>query len=712
MKKVASNGLMGGLDIGGTFTDIILVSEDGQTSTKKILSTPDDYSRGILTGLTNIFSDNNLSGSSISKIVHGSTIVTNACIELKGAKVGLITTKGFRDVLEIARGRMPVLYDLSWSKPIPLVPRDLRLEVDERIGTNGEIIKALDIDEVKVVIDELLSAGVEAIAVCLINSPKNPVHEQKIGQLIKEKAPGAYVSLSTEVMPVLKEYERTSETTVNAYVMPLVSTYLKSMRQKLAEADIKAPLYIMQSSGGMITPEIASERPIEIIECGPAAGVVGSAYLAQQQGMDNIITFDMGGTTAKASIVEDGQFTNSPEYEVGGGIHRTSRLLKGSGYSLRVPSIDIAEIGAGGGSILWVDVGGLLHIGPQSAGAMPGPACYDLGGVEPTLTDVSIVLGYLNPKYLLAGELKINREKAFKAIEEKVAKPLGIETIEAAYGAYAIANAEMMRAIRSVSSERGRDPRKFILYAFGGAGPGYAAEVARGLRMGKVIVPPMPGVFSAFGLLCADVERHYIKAFSYLWDKAEWEESALENMNITFEKMTNEAITSVEVWGGQAEVKPLLKKYVDLRYEGQAWELSIPVPEKELEQSELIVLANDFTRAYEKTYGYHLPNSPLTVVNLRLVATIPSKRPSVGSYVREYKVVNSNRTQSKRKAYWGKEHGMIVTPTLGLKDIRESPREGPLLVDCYDTTIVVPPGCSLARGAGENIIITIGSKEA
>jgi len=702
-----------GVDIGGTFTDIILIGEDRLTITKKALSTPDDYSRGILHSLKKVFAENDLSGSSIREVVHGSTIVTNACIELKGAKVGLITTKGFRDVLEIARGRMPVLYDLAWSKPIPLVPRFLRLEVDERIDTNGEIIRPLDTSEVEAIVDKLVSHGVEAIAVCLINSPKNPVHEQNIGRLIREKAPKVYVSLSTEVMPLIKEYERTSETVVNAYVMPLVSTYMKSIRQKLEEAGIKAPLYIMQSSGGMITPDIAAERPVEIIECGPAAGVVGAAYLAKQQGIGNIITFDMGGTTCKASIVEEGQFLRSPEYEVGGGIHKTSRLLKGAGYSLRIPSIDIAEIGAGGGSIIWVDVGGALHIGPQSAGAVPGPACYNLGGEEPTLTDANVVLGYLNPEYLAGGEVKLDSQKSFEAIERKVAKPLGMETLEAAYGAYSLANAEMRRAIRSVSSERGRDPRKFILYAFGGAGPGHAVGVAQGLGMKTVIVPPLPGICSAFGLLCADVERHYAKAFSYLWDKAEWEESMLEELNRNFKKMTDDAISSGELWGGRAESRPIINRYIDIRYEGQAWELSIPVPNGEIRQPHLAVLAEEFRKVYKTTYGYCLLNRPLQVVNLRLVARIPSKRPplSISQTIAFGKAVTKG-VQRKRKAYWGRKHGIMDTQALELEQVEEREREGPLLVDGYDSTIVIPPGCRIAKQISGNIIISIGSEES
>ena len=712
MNKAVPSKFRVGVDIGGTFTDIIFIGEDGSVISKKLLSTPDDYSRAILDGINSVLRDNGLSSSSIEEVVHGSTIVTNACIELKGAKIGLITTKGFRDVLEIGRGRMPVMYDLSWQKPVPLAPRRLRFEVDERVNSEGEIIQPLDIDEARAVIDKLISKGVEAVAVCLFNSPKNPTHEQKIGQLLKEMAPELYVSLSTEVMAILKEYERSSEAAVNAYVMPLVATYLRSLRQRLTETGVRAPLYIMESNGGMITPEVAAERPIDIIECGPAAGVVGCAYLAQQQNIGNIITFDMGGTTVKASIVENGQFTRSPEYEVGGGIHRASRLLKGKGYVLRVPSIDIAEIGAGGGSVLRVDVGGHLHIGPESAGAVPGPACYDLGGEEATLTDANVVLGYLNPDYLVGGEVKLNKDKAFQAIEEKVARPLGIDIVEAAYGAYSIANANMMRAIRAVSSERGRDPRKFTLYAFGGAGPGHAVGVAQGLGIKRVMMPPTPGVSSAFGLLCADIERHYAKAFSYLWDKPQWEESALEDLNRTFDRMTDEAISSVEVWAGKTKVKPLIERYIDIRYEGQAWELSIPVPEGELGQAHIAKLADDFKREYEKTYGYRL-NTPMRVANLRLVATIPSKRPSstMGPAVAHARATTQG-IESTRRAYWGKKHGFIDTPVLGLEQIGQEPISGPLLVDCYDTTIVIPPGCTAAMGEWGNVIINIESEVA
>jgi N-methylhydantoinase A len=707
MPEVGKNLFRVGVDIGGTFTDIVFTGEDGTLITKKLLSTPDDYSRAIVDGINSVLKNNSLIGSSIEEVVHGSTIVTNACIELTGAKVGLITTKGFRDVLEIARGRMPVLYDVSWQKPIPLAPRNLRLEVDERINTDGEILRPLDVDQVKAVIDKLVSFGVEAIAVCLFNSPKNPIHEQKISALLAERAPGVFVSVSTEVMPLLKEYERTSETVVNAYVMPLVATYLKALRQRVTDAGITSPLYIMCSSGGMISPEIAAERPIEIIESGPAAGVVGCAFLAKQQDVGNIITFDMGGTTCKASIVTNGEFNRSPEYEVGGGIHRASRLLKGQGYVLRVPSIDIAEIGAGGGSILRLDIGGALHIGPESAGASPGPACYDLGGEEPTLTDANLVLGYLNQNYLVGGELKLNSGKAFSVIEEKVAKPMGMETVEAAYGAHSLANASMMRAIRAVSSERGSDPRKFVLYAFGGAGPSHAVGVAQGLGISTIIVPPVPGICSAFGLLCSDIERHFAKTHTYVWEKPEWEASDLAALNRAFDHITSEALSSVELWAGRTESKPSIKRYVDIRYEGQGSEISMLVPEGALGPAEMVAVADDYDETYKEMYGYRM-NIPLRIVAVRLVATVAVKRPKSTTAVKStVKTTGAESSREVRKAYWGKRHGFVDTPVSKFEQLGRDPIAGPLLVDCYDTTIVVPPNCTATRGEWGNVTINI-----
>lgn len=695
-----------GIDVGGTFTDIVFSGSDGTFITKKLLSSTEDYTNSIIDGIEETMDEHGLGGSAVEEIVHGTTIVTNACIELTGAKVGLITTRGFRDVLEITRGRMPVMYDLSWSRPVPLAPRHLRLEVDERINTRGEIVKPLDIEGAKEAIDGLLAENVESIAVCFLNAPKNPLHEKKIGQLIREKAPETPLSLSTEVMPVIKEYERTSETVVNAYVMPLVSVYLKKLRKRLTEIGITEPLYVMQSNGGMFTPEIAAERPIEIIECGPAAGVVGSASIAKQNKTDNIITFDMGGTTCKASIVEHGEFSHSPEYEVGGGIHRASRLLKGQGYVLRVPSIDIAEIGAGGGSILWIDSGGLLHVGPRSSGAMPGPVCYNRGGTDPTLTDATVVLGYLNPKRLLGGDMELAPEKAYETIEDKVAKPLGLDLIEAAYGAYSIANASMLRAIRAVSSERGRDPRNFILYAFGGAGPMYAVGVSKGLGMKTVVVPPMSGVWSAFGLLCADIERYFIQAFS-----SEWDETILDRLNVIFERLSKRALSSAQEWAAREGLQVHLERFIDLRYKGQASELSIPITNGHLESSSLKEISDSFETEHEKTYGHSLPGYPLQAINVRMVARIPTNPAHLQKDIikrKKTKTIGREATET-RKAYWGKDYGSLQTPVLAVDQIGGKPVNGPILIDRYDTTVVVPPDCKVTTGSMDEIIININS---
>lgn len=507
------------VDIGGTFTDIFLIDSQGRQYGKKILSTPDDYSRAVADGVSALLNETRVSPEELGEVLHGTTIVTNTCIELTGAKVGLITTKGFRDVLEISRGRMPRLYDLTWTKPTPLVPRYLRLEVNERIDKSGNVAQKLDLVEVQRVLEKLLTEKVESIAVCLYNAPLNPAHEDQIAEVIRSVAPHLYLSLSTRVMPLLKEYERTCETVVNAYVMPVISTYMRRLKNRLRELGINAPLFIMQSNGGMITAEESAERPVEIVECGPAGGVVGAAFVAGSLGINNLITLDLGGTTCKASIVEEGHYTRSAEYEVGAGIHMSSRLRKGNGYVLRVPSIDIAEIGAGGGSILWVDSGGMLSVGPRSAGADPGPACYNRGGKNPCLTDCYLVLGYLNPEHLLGGDFSLKSDLAYEALG-RVGRCLDMTPVETAYGAYRIANSNMTRTINAVSSERGRDPRKFILLVFGGAGALHVAQVAKGLNIRQAIVAPYAGVFSAFGFACADIERNRLLGFNHAWEES------------------------------------------------------------------------------------------------------------------------------------------------------------------------------------------------
>src|SRR5436305_14920903 len=424
-----------GIDIGGTFTDIVLLGSDGTVHTKKVSSSVENYAQAIVEGLSEVFRETGLSGGAIEEIRHGTTVASNAILEHKGARVGLITTKGFRDVLEIRTSRMPKLYDLTWTKPAPLVERYLRKVVDERIDHCGHVDRALDPPDAARAVDALLADKVEAIAVCLINSFTNPAHELMLKDIIVRKAPHLPLSISYEVLPEIKEYERTSTTVINAYVMPIVATYLRAMRKGLDAAGIPARLLLMQSNGGLTSDQAAAERPMNIIESGPAGGVVGAQSLARAKALPKIITFDMGGTTAKASMVEDGEVTRAAEYSVGGGIMTGSRLLTGAGYTLKVPAIDLAEVGAGGGSLVWIDGGGSLQIGPESAGALPGPVCYDKGGEIPTVTDANVVLGYINPKHLVGGALALNADKARQAFENKVAKPLGLAIEKAAYGA-------------------------------------------------------------------------------------------------------------------------------------------------------------------------------------------------------------------------------------------------------------------------------------
>ncbi len=688
---------MVGVDVGGTFTDIMFFGSDGRVFVKKVSTTPPDYSRGIAGGVNKVLEENKIAGSSIERLTHGTTVVTNAIVEKTGAKTGLITTRGFRDILEIGRSRLPVLYDLFWVKPTPLITRQLRVEVDERIGADGEIVRPLDTDSVIAAIDKLVSHGVESVGVCLINSPHNPSHEKKIGQILRERAPHLLVSLSTDVMCMLKEAERSSEVTVNAYVMPLVTNYMKSLTNALANIGMNSPIYIMQSSGGMTTTEGSMEKPIEIIEAGPAAGVVGVHYLASELGMKNAITFDMGGTTTKAAIIEDGQFSRSIEYEVGAQIHRPSRLLKGSGYILRVPAIDVAEVGSGGGSILWLDSGGLLNVGPKSAGAVPGPVCYEQGGEEPTLTDAYVAMGYLNPDYLLGGEFEINSSRSFQAVEEKIARPLNRGVYEAAYGAYELANSNMTRAITAVSSERGRDPRQFSLIAFGGAGAIHAAAIAKSLEMKGVIVAPYAGIFSACGLLFADIERRYVRAFRHILN-----ESGIREANSVLQAMSEDALASAEKWGYPgADVK--IERYADLRYIAQTTELTIPVPDGKTGKP-AASLRQIFEEEHRKTYDYTLPESELEIINLRIAARIPALKPAFPERAGNAGKT-SRRDTPRRKAYFGKGYGLADTPVLSPEQLRKSTQPGPLIVESYDTTIIVPPECRASAGPSGTVTI-------
>ena len=469
-------------DIGGTFTDIALRLADGRLVTRKVPSTPHDYAEAVVAGICAVLDEAGISRDGVDEVLHATTVATNAILEKKGARTALITTKGFRDVLEMRRIRTPSLYEPLYVKPAPLVPRRLRFEVTERLAADGSVLTPLSEDDMRAAIAEIERQEAEAVAVCFLHAYANPVHERQAGKMLAAALPDRFISLSCDVLPEIREYERTSTTVINAYLGPPVRSYLRSLAERLEKAGITGRLMVMQSGGGILSVRAVLDLPAQIVECGPAAGVIGAALSGERSEHRDLITFDMGGTTAKASLVEDGRVLEADEYEVGGGVSHASRLAMGGGYALKLPVIDVAEVGAGGGSIVWLDKAGAIKVGPQSAGAVPGPACYDAGGEHATVTDANVVLGFLSQEALLGGAAPIDAGKARQAIERHVARPLGRDLHETAYGIHTVANASMMRALKAVTTFRGRDPRDFALYAFGGGGGVHAAELARALQ--------------------------------------------------------------------------------------------------------------------------------------------------------------------------------------------------------------------------------------
>ena len=686
-----------GIDIGGTFTDIVLLGSDGTLHTKKISSSVENYARAIVEGLAEVFAEAGLQGDLIEEIRHGTTVASNAILEHKGARVGLITTRGFRDVLEIRTLRMPRLYDIGWTKPAPLVERYLRKVVDERIDARGRIERALDAGEAEKVVDALLAEQVEAIAVCLLHSFTNPVHEQLIAGIIRRKAPGLPTSISCEVLPEIKEYERTSTTVVNAYVIPIVGRYLRALRKDLDEAGIKAGLLLMQSNGGLTTDAAAAERPMNIIESGPAGGVVGAQALARAGRLPKLITFDMGGTTAKTSMVEDGEVLRTAEYSVGAGIMIGSRLLTGAGYTLKVPAIDLAEVGAGGGSHVWIDSGGALQIGPESAGAVPGPVCYGKGGTVPTVTDANVLLGYINPTHLVGGALKLNADQARLVFQREIADRLGMSIEQAAYGAHQIAASNMIRAIKAVSTERGRDPREFALFAFGGNGPLFACGMATALGMKRIVVPPSAGLFSSFGLLYADVEHHYSRTLRRLLRGAD-----LDEVQRAWDALAEQAraqLAAEDFTGARAR----LRRSAALHYHGQSFDLTVPVPDGPLDAAMAAQLEEAFGQEHEKTYGHRASaDEPVELVSIQVVGQGVREGPSVPERVRPSRP--EPVPPPPRKAYFGT---WIETPVLRRSELGK-PHAGPLIIEEYDATCVVPPGAKAELDDGGNIVIALG----
>jgi N-methylhydantoinase A len=689
-------------DIGGTFTDIVMVTEEGKIATRKLLSTPADYAQGVIRGIVELMEELKLSVNYLTEILHGCTVATNAILENKGAKTALLTTKGFRDVLELRRIRMPRLYDLSYIKPEPLVPRHLRFEIDERLNPYGEVLKPLNIGDVRNAIKKIKDTNLEAVAVAFLHSYANPKHELIVGQMLREELPSHFISLSVEVLPEIREYERTSTTVINVYVGPPVRRYLASLIKQLREAGVTGRLLVMQSGGGILEAETAMQRPVEIVECGPAAGVIGAARMGKLTGYSNIITLDMGGTTAKASIIEEGELTKTDEYEVGGGISLSSRLVKGGGYAIKVPVIDISEVGAGGGSIVWFDKAGVLKVGPKSSGADPGPVCYNLGGKAATTTDANVVLGYLNPKSLAGGAVPINAEMARAVIQGEVANPLGQGLYEAAFGIHTVSNANMMRAIKAVSTYRGRDPRDFVMFAFGGSGGVHAVELARELHIKRVVVPQVAGVFSALGLLVANIELGLSKAYL-----RKTSDILPEEINSAYRALEKEVLSRLD----HVPKRVSFSRFADFRYSGQAYELSISVPVEDLTELTIRKLEGIFDSEHEKTYGHRFPDQPKEAVTLRVVGSVASDDQGVMNMRRGVAVSSVDEAkETSRKAYFGPAFGQIETTVFTSRaSLSREPLQGPLIIEEYEGTVVITPDAQASLDDWGNVIIDIAS---
>ena len=670
-----------GVDIGGTFTDVALVNdEDGIIGITKTPTTPSNFGLGVVSGLTQAINTYAIDSDQVTLLSHATTVVTNAVLEGKGAKTALITTRGFRDLLELRRSARSDLYDLFQDPPLTLIPRHRRLEVTERIDAAGTVINPLSNSEITGLIDELRLLDVEAIAVTLLFSFLNDTHEKQLGSALRTALPDVPIFLSCEVLPEVREFERTSTTAVCAYVGPILESYLRTLESALDGLGLPQ-LHVMGSTGGVFDVNEALRMPVNSIESGPAAGVIAAQLVGRQLNQLDLLSFDMGGTTAKASLIRDGQIEVTADYEVGGSGSQ-NRWVSGTGHPIRVPVIDLAEVSAGGGSIAWIDPAGALRVGPHSAGAQPGPVCYGQGGTNPTVTDANLVLGYLNRDSLLDGSLPIDYECAVSALEEHIGRPMGINAEEAAAAIRDIVNNSMAEALRIVSIERGHDPREFSLVAFGGAGPLHAVALAEELDIPKLIVPPIPGGFSALGLIGTDIRRDYSRTLyqplSNLRSaavEAVWQELIAEGR-----RMLQATDIPEDRWQ--------FLRSADLRYTRQAYELNIIAPDDPFDNALMEQLAADFHRRHEQTYGHQNTSEPVHLVTLRLSA--------VGK-LDPLEIRHQTATQSKgekaRRSCWFPTIGKIDCPVYDRNGLGPSSViVGPAIVESLDSTIVVQPG--------------------
>ena len=634
-----------GVDVGGTFTDLVALGE-GDVRTAKVPSTPQDQSEGVMNSVRAA----EVEADSVAAFAHGMTVATNALLERKGAKTAIVTTEGFRDVLEICRQDRPSLYDLTQDRPTALVPRELRFTVRERMGPEGEIT-ALDEDSLREVVAALKEADIEAVAVCLLFAFMHPEHEQRIGRVVREELPDIHVSLSSEVLPEFREYERFSTTAADAYLGPKLAAYLNNLAEEVEGAGMPTPL-VMQSSGGVADLEVAARGAASCVLSGPAGGVVGAAYVAEAGGYRDLLTFDMGGTSSDVAAILDGEALTTTEAAV-------------AGVPIKLPMVDVHTVSAGGGSTAWVDAGGALRVGPHSAGAEPGPASYGKGGEEPTTTDANLFLGYLQDGAKLGGEVTLDRSLAEKALKQ-VGYESGMNAEDTALGVVQVANTEMVQALRVISVEKGLDPREFALVAFGGAGPLHACALAEELGMRTVLVPRASGVLSALGLAVSDVRRDYVTPLLSPLDGIE--QSRLED-----------AFAGMEQTAADHLDNPDFTRRADLRYAGQSFELTV-------EAGDLNSLSEKFHESHERRYGYRMDEEAVDLVNLRLIATVPVDKPKLD----EPEPEGDADTGRREANFDGEWMGVSVLDRERMG--KGSEVEGPAIVEFAESTCVVRPG--------------------
>jgi len=670
-------------DVGGTFTDGVLLDETtGKIEVSKVSSTPDNPAIGTIEGIEKF----DIPLSDVSFLAHGTTVVINALIEGNGAKTALVTTKGFRDVLEIGRCNRTEMYNALYRKPTPLIPRHLRLEVNERIGPDGEILVPLVEEDLSKIVEYLQEKNIEAIAVCLLNGYANPDHEQRIGKFLIAHYPEATVALSHQITRRYYEYERTSTTAQNAYVMPVVKGYLNSLEEELTKRQFKNVLQVMQSNGGVMASPVAREIPIAMVESGPAGGAIGAAQLASMIGYENVITYDMGGTTAKTSIITGGLPETADQYVV-------------EGRPILLPVVDLREIGAGGGSIAWIDEAGAMHVGPRSAGADPGPACYMLGGQEPTVTDANLQLGILNPEYFLGGEMEVSPQLGQQAIQ-KVADHFELSVDEAALGIIKIVNTNMSGLLQSMTVKQGYDPREFAMVAFGGAGPIHATAIAEDLHIPTVIVPPSPGVFSAWGMLMADLRHDFGQTYIAPVDTAGVDE--INELFRTLEKRVKELFTREHI----PESSIVISYELDLRYAGQEHTLSVSAPST-IREEDKPVLNERFDDRHLRVYGHNAPEEPKEIVSLKVIGIGRVTKPVLEIIAKGDEMPPSDARLGERKVYVGNNDFQMFTIYRRDQLLSGNMLRGPAIIEEATATTVVEENQACCVDKYGNLIISL-----